>query len=129
MSEQLSNIERALGEVQGTMKSILREMEREREDASKARARMYKRIEEVDAKVEKVEETAVLAGQVAAQARDANIATTKLVTDDIKPQTDKLKSLGIKGTSFFAGAALVGGLVSAPLFTSIASAFEKVFKP
>ncbi len=48
---------------------------------------------------------------------------------DVKPQTDKLKNLGVKGGGFLAGAALIGGLAAQPAWTAIANAFEKVFKP
>lgn len=118
---QLANIERALGEIQGTVKAIQNEMVRDRQDAKEARQRTYERIE-------KVEESVGIAGKVAAQARDNADAVAKVVTEEVKPQTDKIKHLGIKGGGFLAGAAMVGGLVSAPLWTHIASAFDKLTK-
>ena len=116
---QLSNIERSLGELRGDVRAILREIERDRQDSKESRKRVYDRVE-------RVEESVEIAGQVAAQARDKAEAVSKIVTDEVKPQTDKLKNLGLKGGGFLAGAAMVGGLVSAPLFGSIASAIEKI---
>jgi len=135
MTEQLANIERTLGEIQGTLRAVHRELERDRQDSKESRERMYKRIAEVDnkfyeleQKIESANNTAVMAGQVAAQARDATKATDQLIKTEVVPQTNRLKSLGTKGAGFLAGVALAGGLMSAPLFTSIASALEKVFK-
>ena len=110
-----------LGELKGNVKSILRQMQQEREDAKDSRARVYDRVE-------RVEESVTIAGQVAAQARDKANAIEKLVSDEVKPQTDKLRLLGLKGGGFLAGAAMMGGLVAQPFWTAIASAFEKITK-
>lgn len=118
---QLNRLLETVGELRGDVKALLREVERERKDSQESRSRVYERIEHV-------EKTAVLAGQVAAQARDVAEGVSKLVAEEVKPQTDKLKHLGLKGGGFLTGAALVGGLASQPLLTSIASAFEKVFR-
>lgn len=120
-ANQLANIERALGEIQGTVKAIQNDMVRDRQESKEARQRTYERVE-------KVEESVGIAGQTAAQARDKADAVEKLVAEEVKPQTDKIKHLGLKGGGFLAGAAMVGGLVSGPIWTNIASAFEKLTK-
>lgn len=120
-ANQLANIERALGEIQGTVKAIQNDMVRDRQEAKEDRQRTYERVE-------KVEESVGIAGQTAAQARDKANAVEKLVAEEVKPQTDKIKHLGLKGGGFLAGAAMVGGLVSGPIWTNIASAFEKLTK-
>ena len=117
----LNTIHNQLGELRGDVKSILRQMQQEREDAKDSRARVYERVE-------RVEESVTIAGQVAAQAMDKAMAVEKTIADDVKPQTDKLKNLGIKGGGFLAGAAMVGGLAAQPFWTAIASAFEKITK-
>lgn len=117
---QLAKIERDIGELRGDVRSVLRELERDRMDSKESRSRMYDRIE-------RSEETAAISGKVAAQARDVASDVDKLVRDEIKPQTDKLKNLGIKGGGFLTGAAMVGGLASAPLWSTAASALEKLF--
>lgn len=122
MPDQLANIERALGELRGDVRAILRQMEQEREDAKDSRARVYERVE-------RVEQSVTIAGQIAAQARDKATAVEKTVTDEVKPQTDKLKNLGVKGGGFLAGAALVGGFAAQPVWAAIGTAFDKLFKP
>lgn len=118
---QLSNIERSIGELRGDVRAILRQFEQEREDAKDSRARIYERVE-------RVEQSATLAGQVAAQARDKVTLVEATLTNDVKPQTDRLKMLGVKGGAFIAGASLLGGYAAQPFFSSIAAAFEKIFK-
>jgi protein subunit release factor B len=120
--DQLSNIERAIGELRGDVRAILRQMEQEREDAKDSRARVYERVE-------RVEQSVTIAGQIAAQARDKATAVETTVTNEVKPQTDKLKNLGVKGGGFLAGAALVGGFAAQPVWAAIANAFDKLFKP
>lgn len=136
MPDQYDNIQRTLGELRGDVKAILREMERDRNDSREARRVMYERIE-------RVEESVVMTGQVAAQARDkikevetlADDTKDKLtaldnvVTKDMKPQTDRLKNIGLKGGGFLAGAALVGGFAAQPVWAAVANALDKVFKP
>lgn len=119
-TQQLSKIERDIGELRGDVRAMLREMERDRADSKESRARAYERVE-------RAEETAAIAGQVAAQARDVADGVSKLVKEEIKPQTDKLKNLGLKGGGFLTGAAMVGGLASGPMWASVASALEKIF--
>lgn len=117
----LGGIQRALGELRGDVKAILRQMAQEREDAKDSRIRVYERVE-------RVEESVTIAGQVAAQARDKANAVEAVVTKEVLPQTNRLKMIGIKGGGFLAGAAMVGGLAAQPFWTAIASAFEKITK-
>lgn len=119
-AQQLSKIERDIGELRGDVRSMLREMERDRVESKESRQRAYERVE-------RAEETAAIAGQVAAQARDVADGVSKLVKEEIKPQTDKLKNLGVKGGGFLAGAAMVGGLASGPIWTTVISGLEKIF--
>jgi predicted nucleic acid-binding Zn-ribbon protein len=121
MPDQLSNIERSIGELRGDVRAILRQMELEREDAKDSRARVYERVE-------RVENSVAITGQIAAQARDKANAVETTLTNDVKPQTDRLKLLGVKGGAFIAGASLLGGFVAQPFFTTVAAAFEKIFK-
>lgn len=117
----LGGIQRALGELRGDVKAILRQMAQERDDAKDSRQRVYERVE-------RVEESVTIAGQVAAQARDKANAVEAVVTKEVLPQTNRLKMIGIKGGGFLAGAAMVGGLAAQPFWTAIASAFEKITK-
>lgn len=115
------SIERALGELQGGVAAILRQLEVERSDARESRARVYERVE-------RLEHSIAITGQIAAQARDETSALHKVVHEDVKPQTDRIRNVGLKGGGFLAGAALVGGLVSQPVFSAMADAITKVFK-
>ena len=119
--DQLSQIHSQLGELRGDVKSILRQMSQDREDGKDSRARVYERVE-------RIEESVTIAGQVAAQARDKAKALEALVVEEVKPQTDKLRNLGVKGGGFLAGAALVGGFVAQPFWTIVASAVDKFSK-
>lgn len=118
---QSANIERLIGEVLNETKSLRRDFERDRIDAKESRTRVYDRVQ-------RLEESIEITAKVAAQAREASTKNTKTIDEDIKPQTDKLKNIGAKGGSFLAGAALVGGLASAPFFQAVASAVEKLTK-
>ena len=118
---QLSSIERSLGELRGDVRSLLRELERDRVQSRESRGRLYERIEKIEADVK-------IVGAVASQARDKADATAKTLAEEVKPQTDKIKALGIKGGGFLAGAALIGGLASAPAWAAIADAFQKMIK-
>lgn len=117
----LSTVHQQLGELRGDVKAILRSMEQERQDARDARARVYERVE-------RVEKSVAIAGQVAAQARDKADIVEKTILEDVKPQTDRLKNLGVKGSGVLAGAALVGGLTP-PVYAAVADALGKIFKP
>lgn len=117
----LHSIHSQLGELRGDVKAILRQMEQEHDDAKESRARVYERVE-------RAEESTRIAGKVAAQARDMAASLGKTVIEEIKPQTDKLRNLGVKGGGFLAGAAMVGGLAAQPFWTAIASAFDKITK-
>lgn len=119
---QLSSIERSIGELRGDVRAILRQIEQEREDAKDSRARVYERVE-------RVEESVTITGQIAAQARDKANAVEATLANDVKPQTDRLKLIGLKGGAFLAGASLVGGFAVQPVFAAMASAVEKFFKP
>lgn len=118
---QLANIERSLGEIQGTVKAIESQMQRDRQDAKESRQKTYDRVE-------RIEETVEIAGKVAAQARDKADTVEKLVVNEVKPQTDKIKNLGVKGGGFLAGAALIGGLLSGPAWASMAKAVTEMFR-
>lgn len=118
----LAAIHSQLGELRGDVKAILRSMAQEREDAKDSRARVYERVE-------RVKESVTIAGQVAAQARDKTIALEKTLHEEVKPQTDRLKNLGIKGGGFLAGAAMIGGLAAQPVYAAVADALGKLFKP
>lgn len=120
--DQLANIERAIGELRGDVRAILRQLEQDRDDAKDSRVLIYERVE-------RVEQSVTIAGQVAAQARDMATAVQHVVNNEVKPQTDRLKNLGVKGGGFLAGAALIGGLAAQPFWSTIVSAFDKVFKP
>lgn len=118
---QLSNIERSLGELRGDVRAILREIERDRQDSKESRKRVYDRVE-------RVEESVEIAGQVAAQARDRSEANARTIKEEILPQTNRIKAMGIKGGGFLAGAALVGGLASQPAVAAVVSFIEKFTK-
>lgn len=117
----LGGIQRALGELRGDVKAILRAMEQERSDAKESRRVIYERIE-------RVEESVHIAAQVAAQARDRSAANTKILETEVLPQTGRIKAMGIKGGGFLAGAALVGGLASQPAVAAVVTFFEKFTK-
>lgn len=129
---QLASIERTLGDIQGSMRSILREMERDRLDSTAGRQRLYERMEKVETeiqeRVEKVEKNLEIVSGVATQARDLASSITKTVTDEVKPQTDKIKALGLKGGGILAGMALMGGLGAGPAWAAVSSFFSNITK-
>ncbi|AVX04363.1 hypothetical protein MXMO3_01838 [Maritalea myrionectae] len=118
-SSQTTNIERLLGELLNETRSLRRDFERDRVDAKESRTRVYNRVE-------RLEESIEITAKVAAQAREASQKNTSTIDKEIKPQTDRLKNLGVKGGGFLAGAALMGGLVSAPIVQAVVAALEKL---
>lgn len=118
-SQQLAKIERDLGEIVAGQRAILREMERDRQESKESRARLYKRVDEV-------ESSAAISGKVAAQARDRVDALEKIVVEEVKPQTDRLKNFSLKVSGFFIGVALISSAVSAPLWNGITAAIQKL---
>lgn len=117
---QLANIERSLGNVEGTLNALVKEIARDREDAAESRARIYPRVEHA-------EETTAVAGTIAAQARDKVDALSRVIHEDMKPQTDRLKNLWRRGSGFLAAAALLGGM-SQPAFATIVKAIGEFLK-
>ena len=118
--QQLAGIERALGSVQGTLDALVKEIARDRDEALDCRSRLY-------ARVEKAEETTVIASQVAVQAREEIKDLKAVVYEDMKPQTDRLKNVGLKASGFLAAAVLFGGL-SQSAFAHVVDVIGKIFK-
>lgn len=117
MTDPLHKMAGDIGRIAGTLEAMEKRMDRDEASRSKIYARF-----------EKVEEDISIVGAVAAQAREVAVAAVKTLNEDVVPQTSKIKNLGAKGGGFLAGAALVGGLASAPLWTQIAAAFDKMVK-
>jgi phage-related minor tail protein len=124
----MSQIERTLGELSGGIKSVLRELdglrEERREDVLAAAER-----------VNKIEGDLTIVGKIASQARDVadgavkDVASlNKLIIDDIKPQTDNIQKLSLKGMGFMVGIAFGGGALSTPVLGAIGSALDKLLK-
>lgn len=117
----IAAVHRQLGELTGLVKAMTRELERDREEAREGRARLYARVEQIDKDL-------ALTSQIAVQARDKVAAVEKTVIDDVKPQTDKIRNMGLKGGGALAAIALVAGLGGGPAFAAVASFFEKITK-
>lgn len=125
---QMNAISQTLGEVQGGVKAILRELDalkvERREDVLATATRMSR-----------IEDGLNIVGQTAAQARDtAKSATSEVealklvVHNDIKPQTDSIKRLGLKGMGFLAGVAFLGGFLGNPALAAFGQAIDKFLK-
>lgn len=117
----LESIHHKLGELSGDVKAILRQMELERSNAKESRRVIYERIE-------KVEEIATIAGKVAGLAKEKADTTSKIIVEEVKPQTDKLKALGVKTVGFLTGAGMVGGLAAQPAWAALVNAIDKLTK-
>lgn len=104
-----------IGEIVGTLKAMEKRMDRD----EAARGALYERIEKVEVDIG-------IVGQVAAQARDVADTAAETLKKEVVPQTNKIKALGLKGGGFLAGAAFIGGLGSAPLWSGLAAAIAKV---
>lgn len=122
ISAQLANIERTLGK-------LLSESERAEEDrqhANEHRAKVHERIdelrEEMHAKLARTENTIVITGQIAAQARDQVGALKTLIDDDIKPQTDDYRRMRTMGSGFMVAVALAAGTLGVK-FSDVVGAF------
>lgn len=135
----LDNIYSRLGELTGLVKGLTGELQRDRElarqreeriadelkndreEAREGRARLYARIESLDKDLG-------ITNQIAVQARDKAAAVEKTVLDDVKPQTDKIRNLGIKGGGIIAALALVGGLGGSQAAAAVSTFIEKLMK-
>lgn len=127
IQRQITDLSKSLGELSGDTKAILRQLDREREDSMEDRARVYRRVE-------KVEEDVKISAEIAVQARDKtailNTKTddlNKLVTEEIKPQTDKLKNVTLKAGAFLSGVILMGTIVVQPIFELVTKTIHKIF--
>lgn len=125
---QMNVISQTLGEVQGDVKAILREL-----DALKAER--HEDVLATAARMSRIEDDLNIVGQTAAQAQDtAKSATSEVealkfvVHNDIKPQTDSIKRLGLKGMGFLTGVAFLGGFLGNPAFAAFWQAINKFLK-
>lgn len=116
-----AKISSELGELRGDVRAVLRELERDRSESREARARIYQRVEAVENKI-------VAVAEVAEEARDKVNSVDKVVSEDIKPQTDKFKRIGIRGGGFLAGAAMVGGAAAGPVWSQLKAFADAIFK-
>lgn len=134
-TNQIADILRSLGSVEGGIVSILRELDslkvERREDVASSNTRM-----------DRIEADIGIVGATAAQARDlansakAEAAVTKseaaelktVILEDIKPQTDNIKRLGLKGMGFLAGVAFLGGFLGNPALAAFGQAIDKFLK-
>lgn len=132
---QMSSLERTLGEVQGGVKAILRELDslkvERREDVLATSTRM----DRIETDLNIVGQTAAQARNTATDAAHAASAATKELTDlknvvhnDIKPQTDNIKRLGLKGMGFLTGVAFLGGFLGNPALAAFGQAIDKFLK-
>ena len=125
---QMNAISQTLGEVQGGVKAILREL-----DALKVERR--EDVLATSNRMDRLESDVNIVGQTAAQARDTAKAASKEVEDlksvvhnDIKPQTDNIKRLGLKGMGFLTGVAFLGGFLGNPALAAFGQAIDKFLK-
>lgn len=125
---QMNAISETLGEVQGGVKAILREL-----DALKVERR--EDVLATSTRMDRLESDVNIVGQTAAQARDTAKAASKEVEDlkqvvynDIKPQTDNIKRLGLKGMGFLTGVAFLGGFLGNPALAAFKQAIDKFLK-
>ena len=118
-TNQLSDIERALGELRGDVRSILRQLVQERDDDKVIRSDMSERIGRVEVNV-------ATASKVAAQALDVASGTERILNQEVRPQTDKLKNISLKAIGFLAGAGLLGGATATPVWSAIANVLGKL---
>lgn len=128
----LRSLEMQIGKLTGSVEALIRELDRDRREAQEGRQRLYTRLEkgedEASARFDRVEAEIKVVSSVASQARDVAAAVSKTVTDDVKPQTDKIKNLGLKGGGILTGVALVAGLGSGPAWAAVTNFFTNLTK-
>jgi hypothetical protein len=117
----LGSIDRQLGEVSAMLRSLHRELERDRQEAREGRARLYGKVEDLDKELS-------VTSAIAVQARDKVTSVEKLINDELKPQTDKIKNLGIKGTGFMAALALIGGIGGNQAMAAVSALITSITK-
>lgn len=117
-----------LGEIKGMAVAILRELDQAREDRKE-------RDEAIDHRLTHFDTSLNIAAAVASQARDkAGVLEGKFtalentITNDIKPETDKLKRLTLKGIGFIAGAVLVANIAATPVWAAISGTLTEISK-
>lgn len=85
----------------------------DRRRADEQRTRMHQRLDELREDTEErfrhMEESIVIAGQTAAQARGEVQALHRVVVDEVKPQTDEFKRIRLMGSGFMLAVAMVAG--------------------
>src|SRR5690606_25164533 len=95
VADELHQIMHALGRLEEGQERQRADFEDEKEASRESRGRMH-------AKLERIEETVTMAGQVAAQARDKAGEVGRSVTEDVKPATDdfkRMRTVGVVGLS------------------------------
>lgn len=134
-NNQIADILHSLGSVEGGIVSILRELDslkvERREDVASSNTRM----DHIEADIGIVGATAAQAIDLANSAK-AEAAVAKgeaadlktVILEDIKPQTDNIKRLGLKGMGFLTGVAFLGGFLGNPALTAFGQAIDKFLK-
>lgn len=91
----VDNIMRALGRLEAGLERMRVDFDDEKEHTRESRERTYKKLETIEGSV-------AIVGEVAAQARNKGDAIEKLVLSDVKPATDdfkRMRTAGIVGIS------------------------------
>lgn len=123
-----NDLSNEIGEIKGMAIAILRELDQAREDRKE-------RDDAIDSRLTHFDSSLNIAAQVASQARDkagkleekfTNLENT--ITNDIKPETDKLKRLTLKGVGFIAGAVLVANIAATPVWAAISGTLTEIGK-
>lgn len=128
LSGQLAGIERALGELTGGVSAILREIDslkaERREDVLAASSRM----DRLESDIQIVGATAAQARDVADKAKVKAESVETIVLREVKPETDKIKSISWKAFGFIAGISIASGAIASPVLSAIASTITNLTK-
>jgi hypothetical protein len=101
-SDDLHEIIRSLGRLEEGQERMRADFDAEKVDTRDSRGRMH-------AKLEKIDGTVAIVGQVAAQARDRAESAHKMIVEDVKPVTDEIKEMRKLGRSTLVAVAFVAG--------------------
>lgn len=115
MADDLHEIMRILGRLEEGQERQRADFETEQQHTRESRERTYEKLEKIDVDVS-------IVGKVAAQARDKADAVEKIVVDDVKPVTDEIKQMKLRGL----GALWAIGLLATAFGFSVASFGEGV---
>lgn len=129
ISTQLADIQRTLG----TLLADSKRVEEDRRQSSEHRARIHERLDELrddmNDRFRHTDESIIIAGQVAAQARGEVQSLKAIVVDEIKPQTDDFKKMRMVGSGVMMAVAVAGtalGVTFSDVIQSLIASIRKL---